>query len=431
MDARVLVQIWYIMAEILRQGEGSSKDECNKFNSTCCYNQFFDTDTDSCVECALGSFGWNCDEQCINGFYGFLCKRECKCDAHLCDSARGCTTSDHEYNTNETTSFNNTTVEAISHLTMPPNDSTVEVISYSTMSPNDSTVKSISKEAGPTEVPDKNVQTKFRFNPTRIIHPREDFPNIHSYHHDSNQWMSVSFLLIGSLATIFIFGILVYLRTTKRCNYRSYHPRLGDNVIQQDVDDEDPADTTLAAEEQSDDYAEIRYSQFNVCSGTFPQFHNSSCASGEIGACGIGLVTKQNVYDRYDNDCEYSRLQLRKKQSRIINQDGTQKQGFINQDEEVYVSLKPSDITDSPFMKANTLPRNSRINIGENKQNTEFSHDIIRSTSESKLFEFEKDSPKPVTRMEGSMAREIQRNDTKIDVEDRPYSLVKLLDISE
>lgn len=31
MDARVLVQIWYIMAEILRQGEGSSKDECNKY----------------------------------------------------------------------------------------------------------------------------------------------------------------------------------------------------------------------------------------------------------------------------------------------------------------------------------------------------------------------------------------------------------------
>ncbi|XP_056006810.1 uncharacterized protein LOC125664563 [Ostrea edulis] len=382
MDVRVIVQL----AEIMCQGVRSHQDDCRTSNSTCCYNYYFDKGTGRCVECALGSFGSNCKESCVSGYYGYLCKIKCECEAHHCDPVTGCTEYVHEYNTGET------------------------------MSPNNSTVEIITQEEGPID----------------NAHVREGVhEDKHSDHHNTNQWMPVSFLLIGSLATMSIVGILIYLRTTRRCKIGSRYPELDGINVEQEVDDENPADTTLAEEEQTDDYAEIRYSQFNDCSTTLRKFNNSTCTGGEIGACGIGNRTIQNVYDRYDNGCEYSRLQLGKKQSRIISQDGTQKLGDINQDEEVYVSLKPSDITNSPFTKANTLPRNSRINIDENEKNTEFSHDIIRSTSESKLIDFQKDSLKPVTRMEVSMTREIQREDTMVDFEGRPYSLVKFLDIAE
>ncbi|XP_048753212.2 uncharacterized protein LOC125664477 isoform X2 [Ostrea edulis] len=381
------------MAEIMCQGMSSNNEGCKKLNSTCCYNEYFDKGAGSCVDCALGSFGWNCKESCVSGYYGYLCRSECECDAHHCDSATGCKRDVHKDNTSET------------------------------MFHNDSTAETIRQEAGPTEVTKNYVQTSIsRLTLTSTTRVKEDVPE-DSDHHDKNQWISVSFLLIGSLATIFIFGILFYLRTTRRCKIGSRYPELDGINVQEEVDDEDPADTTLAEEGQTDDYAEIRYSQFNVCSITFRTSNNTTYTRGEIGACGIGNRTKQNVYDRYD-DCEYSRLQLRKKQSRIFSQDGTQKPGYLNQDEEVCMSLKPSELTNYPFTKANTLPRNSHINIGDYEHNTECYNDIIHSTSESQVRDFQQGSPKSLIRMEFSMTRE--KDDITIDIEDRPYSFVRL-----
>ncbi|XP_048753624.2 cell death abnormality protein 1-like [Ostrea edulis] len=90
MDARVLILMWFTMA-IIRQGVNSNKDACNKFNSTCCYNYYFDEMKDICVECKPGTFGWNCKEDCVSGYYGYLCQNECKCEEQHCDSATGCT----------------------------------------------------------------------------------------------------------------------------------------------------------------------------------------------------------------------------------------------------------------------------------------------------------------------------------------------------
>jgi hypothetical protein len=151
---------------------------------------------------------------------------------------------------------------------------------------------------------------------------------------------------------------------------------------------EEAANTTAAMEEQSDDYAEIRYSQFNHCSTTVRLPDLPASRADDMGACGIVSRKEQNVYDGYDNDCEYSRLQLRRKQSRFIIYDVTQKPEYKNQDEEEYLPLNMSDITSPPLRRAYTLPRKYRVDT--DNEHAQCSNDIIRCTSEGQLMEFQK-----------------------------------------
>jgi hypothetical protein len=144
----------------------------------------------------------------------------------------------------------------------------------------------------------------------------------------------------------------------------------------------------------------------------------------DMGACGIAIQKEQTVYNGYDNDCEYSRLQLRKKQSRFINHDGTQKAEYTNQDEEEYVPLNLYDITSPPPRRAYTFPRICRVDT-DNEENAKCSNDIIRCTSEGQLMKFQKDSLKPLAQVDESMSREIIGNDAVIEIEERPYSLVR------
>jgi hypothetical protein len=144
-----------------------------------------------------------------------------------------------------------------------------------------------------------------------------------------------------------------------------------------------------------------------------------------MGACGIVSRKEQNMYDGYDNDCEYSRLQLRKKQSRFISHDGTQKPEYKNQDEEEYMPLNLYDITSPPPRRAYTLPRICRVDT-DNEQNAKCSNDIIRCTSEGQLMDFQKKSLKPIVGVDDSMSSEIMGNDAVIEIEERPHSLVRL-----
>jgi hypothetical protein len=143
-----------------------------------------------------------------------------------------------------------------------------------------------------------------------------------------------------------------------------------------------------------------------------------------MGACGIASRKEQNAYDGYENDCEHSRLQLRKKQSRFISHDGTQTPEYKNQGEEEYVPLNLSDITSPLSRRAYTLPRKYRVET--DNENAKCSNDIIRCTSEGQLMEFEKKSLKPLARVDDSMSSEIMGNDAVIEIEERPYSLVRL-----
>jgi hypothetical protein len=86
-----------------------------------------------------------------------------------------------------------------------------------TPSLNDSTMTVNTQETKSTEMTEKHEQIKLTLHPAYTTPKREDTPEEkHPDHHDSDQWMAVSFLLIGSLATVFTFGILLYLRTTRR-----------------------------------------------------------------------------------------------------------------------------------------------------------------------------------------------------------------------
>lgn len=67
-----------------------SSKECNRINTTCCYNEYLDTGTGKCLICRHGSIGLNCETPCMSGFYGFLCSTPCECVAHLCDKETGC-----------------------------------------------------------------------------------------------------------------------------------------------------------------------------------------------------------------------------------------------------------------------------------------------------------------------------------------------------
>ena len=84
-----------------------------------------------------------------------------------------------------------------------PTSATNEYNTSATTPPNDSEVMTIGQQEGLTYV--------LTNTPGREGVPEE----MHPHHHDSDQWMAVSFLLIGSLITTSIFGFLFYLRTRR------------------------------------------------------------------------------------------------------------------------------------------------------------------------------------------------------------------------
>lgn len=67
-----------------------SAQECNRSNNKCCYNEYFDNNTNQCVVCRNGSIRWNCETLCTAGYYGYLCQTPCECVNHLCDKQTGC-----------------------------------------------------------------------------------------------------------------------------------------------------------------------------------------------------------------------------------------------------------------------------------------------------------------------------------------------------
>ncbi|XP_065933895.1 uncharacterized protein [Magallana gigas] len=78
-----------VITEIL---SSISAKECNRFNGTCCYNEYFDNTTGKCLICRHGHFGKGCNLSCERGYYGYLCSKSCECEVHLCDTETGCRT---------------------------------------------------------------------------------------------------------------------------------------------------------------------------------------------------------------------------------------------------------------------------------------------------------------------------------------------------
>ncbi|XP_052718670.1 multiple epidermal growth factor-like domains protein 11 [Crassostrea angulata] len=87
-----------------------SADDCHRINRTCCYNEHVDNNTNECVACMNGSFGWNCESPCVTGYYGFLCKTPCECLHHFCDKETGCQS---KHNETSATNYTLTTLSTI------------------------------------------------------------------------------------------------------------------------------------------------------------------------------------------------------------------------------------------------------------------------------------------------------------------------------
>ncbi|XP_065936733.1 uncharacterized protein [Magallana gigas] len=73
-----------------------SAKECNRFNGTCCYNEYFDSSAGKCLICTHGRFGKNCHLPCKRGYYGHLCLNPCECEAHMCNEHTGCKSRQNE-----------------------------------------------------------------------------------------------------------------------------------------------------------------------------------------------------------------------------------------------------------------------------------------------------------------------------------------------
>lgn len=73
-----------------------SAKECNRFNGTCCYNEYFDSSAGKCLICTHGRFGKNCLLSCKRGYYGHLCLKPCECEAHMCNEHTGCKSRQNE-----------------------------------------------------------------------------------------------------------------------------------------------------------------------------------------------------------------------------------------------------------------------------------------------------------------------------------------------
>ncbi|XP_056006869.1 endothelial cell-specific molecule 1-like [Ostrea edulis] len=91
MDGRLVIQLMFTAALSGVNGV-SSNIGYNDSESlkTCGFNTHFNESVHRCVECPLGSFGVNCKEECIRGYYGYLCRSSCSCEVSACDPVTGC-----------------------------------------------------------------------------------------------------------------------------------------------------------------------------------------------------------------------------------------------------------------------------------------------------------------------------------------------------
>ncbi|XP_062568308.1 uncharacterized protein LOC134230487 [Saccostrea cucullata] len=82
----------------------------------CCVNHYLKGN--SCEECSVGWFGWNCVNSCPSGSYGWLCSNRCECPDQLCNFVSGCPTDNKvtltlDSNSSTSTSARNNTKDVL------------------------------------------------------------------------------------------------------------------------------------------------------------------------------------------------------------------------------------------------------------------------------------------------------------------------------
>lgn len=238
-----------------------------------------------------GSMGWNCETPCPTGFYGYLCKTACECNAHLCDKEIGC-----QPRHNETTIIrtNSHTVTTLSTIISQENASQKEFIETSDRR----------RDISGTSVPSSERRLQ-----------------------DS---MSTPILFfIGSVTTVFIGGTFIYFRKRfKRICFNRYLGRT------QPINRTPPTD-------RDSGYDEIRYSQLIRNSNICAEVRASSSANGMAGYSTKSQYVLSVIYDNYNDDIEdYSRLLLKQNHGTCLP-----KRNILFEDEG-YAFLQTSDFKD-------------------------------------------------------------------------------------
>ncbi|XP_078338186.1 uncharacterized protein LOC111135012 [Crassostrea virginica] len=310
----------FTMILLITFDKAVSEEDCNRLPTLpCCYNQYLNETTVQCVECRDGSYGWNCNITCVRGYYGHFCKSECKCKAFLCDSATGCV------QRNKTAEVSNLHQTLYNHQ-----------MTFSSPIP---TIQSTLQETTEPE----NVHTES----TQAADQR-----MQKTSNDSNDWMFVFLFLIGSLASIFIGGSLIYFRpilkrlmTKKEYHNREIESTNPANGLVETASVNVPVITFSNVDERSSNYEAIRYSQFMSCKHSSHELRSSSSGRAKT-SCEMGGF-RSVVYDNSSKNDEgdYSRLLLRKNRSIFVADNNI----LLKEGEYAYLQTKDTAISKPDF----------------------------------------------------------------------------------
>lgn len=309
-----------------------SAKNCNKLNHKCCYNEYFDNNTNRCDVCINGSFGWNCETPCKKGFYGYICSTPCECEAHLCDKETGCPRN-IELTTIRTNSSTFTTLSPI----VSEGKTSQEDIA-TTQARKQPTFKRNNVEENVTE----DVFNETSFQKSNISGTAAPSDNS-SERRLQDSMLNLILFFIGSITTVFIGGTFI-----------CFGKRFMDIFINRYQGRTQPLTRTPPIDRDSG-YDEIRYSQLLRNSNICAEVGASSSANEMTGYSSKSHYLLSVIYDNYDDDNEdYSRLLLRQNQSTCI----PKRKNLL--EDEGYAFLRKSDInelkSDILIQKHRSLP---------------------------------------------------------------------------
>ncbi|XP_056004074.1 protein draper-like isoform X1 [Ostrea edulis] len=81
----------YVLQTVYALADMNENGKCvgEKNTTNCCENYAYNASVEECVEC-VGRFGYNCSQECLDGFYGRSCNSKCNCSNQTCNKISGC-----------------------------------------------------------------------------------------------------------------------------------------------------------------------------------------------------------------------------------------------------------------------------------------------------------------------------------------------------
>ncbi|XP_061166359.1 uncharacterized protein LOC133175277 [Saccostrea echinata] len=381
----------------------------------CPYNQYPHPKSNNCTECPHGSFGLNCKLKCPSGYYGALCMSVCECPVSDCHYVRGCTTE------------NSTHISSITpDITNQP-----------------STVYEWTNEKTDFQIRITSSQILAKQNRVRYVN-----------HHDGT-WIAVSCSLIGSLATLFLIGCLMYfcsrqklkMKFPKRIrrilfsyiepgvfillfnlNYRNMQ------LIQEGHLEQSTSFPTYLSQDD-DPYTEIRFSQIGgACSATCTNTICTNEKDHEISKESTHVSRNTNIYEKCSFEPEYDHVNLKVKSNTPELLHGKWEVVYAKDQEYVSLSDKGRSLKEFPnddgSSKSLTLPSNwKRVKENYKSQPHSYSLCYVESKNESKDEQITNDEEDNYVELISDNL--MTTKGPKYKEEGRPYSLAHVLSYND